>query len=228
MPAGPFARAARTGRFEGVTNPHDRRPARRGFLASLSAALTPQPLPEDDSGPLTAPKGVRVAMVLSLIAGAVYLFAGTISVAGLDSAVQQQRADYTEQVRKCTSDFGGIGTTAITAASPTGAEATCQRLPVMAAADWDSFRTASMVLAVGFLIMGALLVVAGWFLRAGSAWARRAIVGVAIVTVLVSLLLGVSSPILLLATLLVMVAVVLCYLSSGATYFMRVKMRRHA
>ena len=67
-----------------MTSSNDRPAARRGFLASLSAALTPQPLPEDDTGPLTAPRGVLVAVVLSIIAGAMYLFSGGVSVVGVD------------------------------------------------------------------------------------------------------------------------------------------------
>jgi hypothetical protein len=211
-----------------VTSSNEQPAARRGFLASLSSALSPQPIPENDTGPLKPPRGVLTATVLAIIAGAVYLFAGTVSVAGLDAALQQQRADYATQIQDCNNQFGGIGTTAVTATSPTGAAATCQRMITMAPSDWDSYRTASMVLAVAFIVMGALLVVAGWFLRAGRAWARRCIVAIAIVTVLAALMLGMSSPILLAATLLVMVAVVLCYLASGATYFMRVKARRHA
>jgi hypothetical protein len=211
-----------------VTSSNERPAARRGFLASLSAALTPQPIPENDTGPLVPPRGVMVAMVLAIVAGVVYLFAGTVSVVGLDAALKQQRVTYDQQIQDCTTQFGGVGTTVITAKSPTGDAQTCQRMLTMADSDWDNFRTASLVVAVAFLVMGALLVVAGWFLRAGRAWARRSAVGVAIVTVLAALMLGVSSPILLAATLLVMVAVVLCYLASGATYFQRVKLRKHA
>ena len=211
-----------------MTSSHEPPAARRGFLASLSAALTPQPIPDNDTGPLVPPRSVIVAMVLAIVAGVVYLFAGTVSVVGLNSALQQQRTSYENQIQDCTRQFGGVGTSAITQTSPTGAAQTCQRMLTMADSDWDNFRTASLVVAVAFLVMGALLVVAGWFLRAGRAWARRSAVTVAIITVLAALMLGVSSPILLAATLLVMVAVVLCYLASGATYFQRVKLRKHA
>lgn len=196
-------------------------------MASLSAALSPQPIPENDTGPLVAPKGVLAAMVLSMIAGAMYLFSGGVSIAGTDAMMQQAQDQYHDQINQCTRDFGGIGTTAVTAASPTGAASTCQRMSTLAASDWDAYRTASIVVAVAFIVMGLLLVLGGWFLRAGRAWARRTVVGVAIITVLAALMLGVSTPFILAATLLVMIAVVLCYLSSGATYFLRVKARKH-
>lgn len=211
-----------------MTSSNDRPAARRGFLASLSAALSPQPIPDDDTGPLTAPKAVLAAMVLTIIAGAMYLFSGGISVAGTDQMMQRAKSQYAAQVQQCTSQFGGIGTTAVTMPSPTGAAATCQRMSPIADNDWSAYRTASVVVAAAFIVMGLLLILGGWFLRAGRAWARRTVVGVAIVTVLAALMLGVSTPFILAATLLVMVAVVLCYLSSGATYFLRVKARRHA
>lgn len=210
-----------------MTSSNERPAARRGFLASLSAALSPQPIPDDDTGPLIPPKGVLTAMVLSVIAGALFLFSGGVTLAGTERMMQQAKSEYTAQVQQCTTNFGGIGTAVPTVPSPTGAAATCQRMSVIGASDWDGYRTASVVVAVAFMLMGVLLVVGGWFLRAGRAWARRTIVGVAIVTVLAALMLGVSTTIILAATLLIMVAVVLCYLSSGATFFLRVKARRH-
>lgn len=210
-----------------MTSSNDERPARRGFLASLSAALSPQPIPENDTGPLTAPKGVLTATVLSIIAGAMYLFSGGISLAGIDELLERSRTDYADQLSDCTNQFGGVGTSAVTAASPTGPALTCQRMSVLTDSDWDAYRSASIVVAVAFMLMGALLVLGGWFLRAGRAWARRTVVGVAVITVLAALMLGVSTPFILAATLLVLVAVVLCYLASGATYFLRVKARKH-
>ncbi len=211
-----------------MTRPNDEPSAsRRGFLAALSAALSPQPLPENDDGPLVAPKGVAAATVLSIVAGAMYLFSGGLSVLGVDSMMRNARGEYQSQLSECTSRFGGVGSTAVTAASPTGPAATCQRMSVLTDSDWESFRTASMVVAVVFMLMGAILVLAGWFLRAGQAWARRSLVAVAIVTVLGALMLGVSTPFILAATLLVMIAVILCYLSSGATFFLRVRARKH-
>lgn len=207
---------------------NDQPSQRRGFLAALSAALSPQPIPENDTGPLTAPRGVVVATVLSIVAGAVYMVSGGLGLSTLSSMLNQSRSEYQTWIDNCTSQFGGIGTTAITQASPTGSAATCASLRQMTTADWESFRTASMVVSVVFLLMGVALVLSGWFLRMGRKWARRVIVAVAVVTVLAAMLLGMTSPVILGATLLIIVAVLLCYLSSGATYFLRVAARRHA
>ncbi|MBN9608783.1 MAG: hypothetical protein BGO26_11905 [Actinobacteria bacterium 69-20] len=201
---------------------------RRGFLAALSAALSPQPIPENDTGPLTAPRGVLAATVLSILAGVIYIFSGGLGISRLSSMLAQSKTQYQTWIKDCTSKFGGIGTSAITQSSPTGSAATCQGLREMTTADWSSFRTASLVVSVVFLLMGVALVLAGWFLRFGRRWARRVLVGVAIITVLAAMMLGMTSPIILGATLLMIIGVLLCYLSSGATYFLRVAARRHS
>lgn len=206
---------------------HDNQPgARRGFFASLSAALSPQPIPEDDTGPLTPPKGIVTAMVLTILAGAVYVFSGGLGVLTIGQMMEESKAQYQQWLSDCTSKFGGIGT-AITEESPTGSAAACQSLTEMTADTWASFRTASIVVSAVFLAMGLALVAAGFFLRMGRKWARRTIVAVAIITVAAAMLLGMSSPIILGATLVLMIAVVLCYLSSGATFFLRAAARGH-
>lgn len=215
-----------------MTSPYSNQPRnpreRRGFLASLSAALTPAPLPDHDDGPLKAPKGVIAATVLSIVAGAIYILSGGLGVVTIGEMLKQSRAEYQKWIDQCTAQFGGIGTSAVTETSPSGSAATCQGLVHMSGADWDSFKTASVIVSAVFLVMGIGLVLAGWFLRLGRTWARRVIIGVTIITVLAAMMLGMSSPIILGATLLLMISVVLCYISSGATYFLRVKSRKHA
>lgn len=210
------------------SNQPGRQPQRRGFLASLSDALAPQPIPEHDDGPLKPPRGVVVATVLAAIAGLVYVLSGGAGVFTINQMMADSRGQYQKWIDDCTAQFGGFGTSAITETSATGSAATCQSLSEMTNADWDTFKTASVVVSVIFLIMGIALVAAGLFLRRGAMWARRVIIAVTIITVLAALMLGMSSPLILGATLLLMIAVVLCYLSSGATYFMRVKARKHA
>lgn len=200
---------------------------RRGFLAALSAALSPQPIPENDTGPLRAPRGILVATVLAIVAGAVFVLSGGLGISTLNSLVAQSRSQYQKWIDDCTSKFGGIGTTAVTETGATGSAATCRGLKEMTASDWDSFRTASLIVSAVFLVMGIVLVLGGWFVRFGRRWARRVLVGVAVVTVLAAMMLGMTSPVILGATLLLMIAVVLCYLSSGATYFLRVAARGH-
>jgi hypothetical protein len=203
-------------------------PQRRGFLASLSAALTPPPLPEDDSGPLKTPKGVLAAMVLTIVAGAIFVLSGGLGLVTMDSMMDASQKQYQGWLDDCRAQFGGIGTTAVTETSPTGSAATCQSMVEMTSSDWDSFQTASVIVSTVFLLMGLALVAAGIFLRVGRMWARRVAIAVTIITVLAAMMLGMTSPVVLGATLLLMIAVVLCYISSGGAFFMRVKARRHA
>lgn len=211
-----------------MTYPQDDKPqARKGLLASLSAALSPQPIPEDDSGPLTAPKGVLTAMVITIVSGAIYVFSGGLGLLTIGQLMESSKDQYQQWINDCTAQFGGFGSAAITETSATGSAAACQGLTEMTAASWDSYRTASLVVSAVFLAMGLALIAAGYFLKLGRKWARRTVVAVAVITVAAAMLLGMSSPIILVATLLLMVAVVLCYLSSGATFFLRAAARRH-
>lgn len=214
-----------------MTGPYSHQPGqpqRRGFLASLSSALAPQALPDDDTGPLKAPKGVLAAMVLAIVAGAIFILSGGLGLITMDSMVEASQKQYQSWMDDCKAQFGGIGTTAVTETSPTGSAATCQSLVEMTGSDWDSFQTASAIVSAVFLLMGVALVAAGIFLRVGRMWARRVAIAVTIITVLAAMMLGMTSPVVLGATLLLMIAVVLCYVSSGATFFMRVRARRHA
>lgn len=194
----------------------------------MSAALAPKPIPDDDGGPLKAPRGVLAAMVLGILSGAVYILSGGLGAITIKTVISKSQEQYQTWIQDCQSKFGGIGTTAITETSPTGSAATCRGLTHMTAADWNSFQTASVIVSLVFLFLGVGLVAAGIFVRLGRAWARRVMVGVTIITVLAAMMLGMTSPVILAATVLLMVAVVLCYVSSGATYFLRVKARRHA
>jgi hypothetical protein len=202
-------------------------PQRRGFLASLSAALTPPPLPEDDSGPLKAPKGVLAAMVLTVLAGVIFVLSGGLGLITMDSMIAASKKQYQGWLDDCRQQFGGIGTTAVTETSPTGSAATCQSLVEMTGSDWDSFQTASVIVSTVFLLMGLALVAAGIFLRVGRLWARRVAIAVTIIPVLAAMRLGMTSPVVLGATLLLMIAVVLCYISTGGMFFLRVRARRH-
>lgn len=200
--------------------------ARRGFLASLSAALAPPPIPEDDTGPLRAPKGVITAVVLAIVGGLIYLLQGVMGLTNLDFVVTSSQQAYTDQVTKC-QQVGGIGD-AVTGTSPTDLVDTCKRMAPYGSADWDSLRSVYLGLFVVFVVLGLATVTAGWFLRTGAAWARRVLVTITVVTVLGAMFLQISGMVTLIATMAVLIAVVLCYLASGAQYFLRVKARKHA
>lgn len=208
-----------------MTSSGQNSPARRGFLSSISSALTPPPVPEDENAPLRVPKGVITASVLSIIGGILYLFQGTLGLFNIDSIIENGKKSYTEQVGTCNTQVGGIGT-AVTATSPSDVVSSCQKLPDMTAADWDNYHTVYLILFVVFTLIGIAVLVAGWFLRAGAMWARRTLVTVTLVTVLAALFLQITGALTLAATFAVLISVVLCYLASGGQYFLLMKARR--
>jgi hypothetical protein len=200
-------------------------PARRGFLASLSSALTPPPVPEDDDAPLRVPRGVMVASVLAIIGGILFLFQGVLGLFNISAIIANGKTSYAQQVTDCTSKVGGIGT-AVTVTSPSEVASSCQRLPTMTPADWDNYHSVYLILFAVFAIIGVAVLAAGWFLRSGAMWARRTLVAVTLITVLGALFLQISGALTLAATFAVLIAVVLCYLSSGGQYFLLVRARR--
>lgn len=208
-----------------MTSSGQNTPARRGFLASISSALTPPPVPEDDDAPLRAPKGVVTASVLAIIGGILFLFQGLVGLFNVSPFIKNSQATNQEQVLNCQGKVGGVGT-AVTATSPTDVVSSCQKVTNMTPADWDNFRAFYIVLLVVFVVIGIAVLAAGWFLRAGAMWARRTLVAVTLITVLGALLLGIAGSLTLAATFAVMIALVLCYLSSGGQYFLLVKSRR--
>lgn len=200
-------------------------PARRGFLASLSSALTPPPVPDDDDAPLRAPRSIITASVLTIIGGALFLFQGLAGLFNVSAIMKSSQESYAKQVSECQATIGGVGT-AVTATSPTEVVSSCQRLTVMTPTDWQNYRTFYISLLVVFAVIGVAVLAAGWFLRAGAMWARRTLVGVTLITVLGALLLGIAGSLTLAAALALLVALVLCYLASGGQYFLLVKSRR--
>lgn len=198
---------------------------RRGFLAAWADALAPKPIPENDTGPLKAPKSVVAATILAMIGGIVYLFWGGYILFNLDALMELGRSDYLEHVAKCNAEVSGIGEAIAADATGDIADA-CRAVPTLTDSDWQGVRLANQVLASIFLGLGSLLAVAAWNLRRGAIWARRTLVTIAVIIVGAAFLLSLSSPIILLGTLLVLIAVIMCYLSSGATFFLRVKARK--
>ncbi len=201
---------------------------RRGFLASLQAAMAPMP-PEDDddTGPLPVPKTVTIATVLSILGGLLFLYQGVGGLTLLSRLVSQSKDGYNTDVKGCINDVGGIGT-AVTGTAPADKVSYCKSLPTMDAAAWDSYRSTLTVLFVAFTIIGIASVAAGWFLRRGARWARRVLIAVTVVTVIAAMLLRISGPLSLAGTVGVLAAVVLCYIGSGGLYFTRMHTRKKA
>lgn len=209
-----------------MTSPGSR--PRRGFLASISAALTPPPVEEDDlSKPLVVPASIKVAMVLTLLGGVIYLFVGGVNVIQRSDYLEQVRVSYNDQVAKC-QEVGGVGDAVTT--TPTDAQKelvdTCSKLRVATEADFDALSTQIVVFGLVFLAMGLASLVAGWFLRTGVVWARWVLVGVVAISFILTMLFQVAGALTLGALLLLGIAMVLTFIGKGGLFISRARERR--
>lgn len=217
-----------------MTTPGDR-PRRGGFLSNLSSALTPPIITDDDPDkPLVAPTGVKVASVMIALAGLLFLYMGINSLATQNSQLDLAVANYNSAVAQCTQQVGGIGDQA---KAPDGATedltkmaTTCKGYTSATVTQEMKDNAISHLQLVSWIVIvvGAAAVGISWFLRSGAAWARRSAVGLVIATMIVTMFLQVSNLFTMIATLLLVAAVLMCYLGKGGVYFVKTAMRRKA
>lgn len=217
-----------------MTTPGDK-PRRGGFLSNISSALTPPIITDDDPDkPLVAPTGVKIASVMIALAGLLFLYMGINSLATQNDQLNRAVTDYNAHVTECVNKVGGIGDQA---KAPDGAAKDITDL----ATNCKSYTSATVTQdmkdnAISHLqlvswiviVVGAAAVGISWFLRSGAAWARRSAVGLVIATMIVTMFLQVSNLFTMIATLLLVAAVLMCYLGKGGVYFVKTAMRRKA
>jgi hypothetical protein len=216
-----------------MTTPGDR-PRRSGFLASLSSALTPPVVTDDEPDkPLRAPTTVKVATVLTMLAGLLFLFLGVNSLVNLDRDLNTAVTAYTDGINKCTNEVGGIGDKVVTPAQGASKEQTdlaeqCKRVVPLTQEMKDNAQSRAKTVSWVLIVVGVAAIAIGWFLRTGAPWARRAAVGLVVLTMLLTMFLQISNLLTMLATLFVVAAVLMSYLGSGGVFFTRSAMRRRA
>ncbi len=203
---------------------------RPGIFDTFRAALTPQALPVDDGKPITPPTQVRVASVMSLLAGLVFLFIGGVSLATTDSQLDAAVTAYNKSISDCTSQFQGIGDAVVVPAGASADDTTkadqCKQLRELTPDTISAAKTQNIIISVVIVVIGIIAAVGGWFLRPGAKWSRLTVAGAVVLSVIVTLLFQVSNIFTLGATLLLIVSVMLCYIGRGAIYFARLKARR--
>lgn len=216
-----------------MTTPGDR-PRRSGFLASLSSALTPPVVTDDEPDkPLRAPTTVKVATVLTMLAGLLFLFLGVNSLVNLDRDLNTAVTAYTDGINKCTNEAGGIGDKVVTPAQGASKEQTdlaeqCKKVVPLTQEMKDNAQSRAKTVSWVLIVVGVAAIAIGWFLRTGAPWARRAAVGLVVLTMLLTMFLQISNLLTMLATLFVVAAVLMSYLGSGGVFFTRSAMRRRA
>ena len=203
---------------------------RPGIFDSFRAAMTPAPLPEDDGQPISPPRTINIATALCLAAGIIFALVGiyalTITNSYIDDAASQYRAD----VASCQTDFGGIGDAVVvadSAADDVKAKAdNCKQLVNLTPEMVDSARSRWIVTYAITAVIGVLAIVGGWFLRSGARWARFMVLGGVLLSVILTMFFQSSTIYTLVATLLLVVAVMLSFIGKGGVYFARMRARR--
>ncbi|MTD14501.1 hypothetical protein GIS00_11140 [Nakamurella sp. YIM 132087] len=214
---------------------------KRSWLSSFASAMAPV-APEDDGQPITRPVTIWVATVFAVLGAVVFVLQGGAVLITLNSQLASESVLYQEQYDKavvqCTTYVGGVGTAVpSTAVAPTSVSGPltaesfieqCQALPERALTPelLSSVRTQAIVINVVTMIIGLAGVVGGIFLRQGLKWARRTIMAASVVALLLALLFNVASLFLLVANLLMIIGMVLCYVGKGGLFFLRVAQRR--
>ncbi len=209
-----------------MTSPGSR-PKKSGFLARLQTAAVPV-LPPDDGKPIVRPRGVTIASVLGMIAGAIFIFAGVVGYVQTEAALTYAVNQNQIGLDNCKATFGGFGTTLETstvATSLTSSAAVCRAGAIPTQADLDGFRTTQHVFGVIFAIIGIVFAVAGWFLKTGARWAKRVLVFGGVLLLLAAALAKLSTPITLLGTLVLAISVVMTYIGRNSVYFALVNLR---
>lgn len=203
---------------------------RPGFMDSFRAALTPAPLPPDDGAPLVRPNTVTIATVLAIAAGAIFVLIGGYSIVTTDDQLNQAVAQYNSDISACTAQFGGIGDAVVV---PSGASTdvtnqaeTCKTYVVLTPETISSARTQNILISSIVVVIGAVALAAAWFLRSGNRWGRTGLVVAVLLSVVLSMMFKVSNLFTLGASLLLIIAVMLCFIGKGGVFFARVKARR--
>ena len=210
---------------------------RRGFMSAFQAAMAPR-IPDDDGSPIVRPGVVTLSTVLVIVAGVIFVLFGAGTISTRSDTVQRQSELLANAGNQCRTYVGGIGTavssgvaTPSSATGPISASAlpsVCAGLTTDKISDSEaaSYRGLLFNLGVVFVLVGLIVGVSGWYLRQGYRWARRVLVGVAILALLAAALLQLSTPITLGATLLLVVGLVLTYVGRGSVYFIQMVSRR--
>jgi hypothetical protein len=140
-------------------------------------------------------------------------------------------ATYNASIADCQAKVGGIGDAVQTPPDTASADDkafadSCKGYKVLTQDVIDSAKTQNMIISVVIVVIGLLAAAGGWFLRAGARWARLMVVGAVLLSVIITMLFQVSNLFTLVATLLIVVAVMLSFIGKGGVYFARMRARR--
>lgn len=206
-------------------------PARKrpGFLDNFRAAMTPPPLPEDTGGPIFRPRSVLIAVVLAILSGAILLFVGVSSALATNATTASTVNNINAAIATCQSE--GIGTGSTVVIPTEGSDdvknkaATCQGLTAPTDEQIASAKRLNVILSLVVAVVGAGAVAGGVLVHRGRRKGRTVMVVSVGVLVALTLFLSIQNPLLLVATLFLVVAVMLTFIGRGNLYFVMLRRR---
>lgn len=206
-------------------------------MAKFNETMAPD-IPDDDGAPLVRPTTIKVATVFAVLAGAIYLTIGSLSMLTVDGQIEDFRKLYAAYVQTCNDNLGGIGSaipltpTPAIGATPTvdlnDLAAGCRQLTT-ATPETErlaGFRQQIVIYSAIIMAMGTAALAGGIYLPRGQKWARRVLIGVASVALILALLFQIANTPLLAATMLLAISIFLCYVGKGGVYFGLLAARR--
>jgi hypothetical protein len=202
---------------------------RPGFFDSFRAAMTPPPLSDDDGKPPVRPWTVLLSVALAVVAGLALIFVGIASAATVDTGAQSAVQFVDDELAKCITD--GIGRGAGVVVPEDGdqqaqARATfCRDQQPLTAEEISEYKRNNTILGIVVGLVGIATVAGGVLMLRERLIGRKIIITVTVLLVASSLLLGLRSLPLLLATLFLVGSVMLTLIGKGNRYFQILRRR---
>ncbi|MBM9466282.1 hypothetical protein [Nakamurella leprariae] len=205
-------------------------PTRRpGFFDSFRAAMTPPPLPDDDGKPLARPWTVLLSVVLAIVAGLALLFVGVASVATVDTGAREAATWVDDRLAECQDRVGGRGEAVVVPENPNQEQQAwvdfCRDQQPWGDEDYSNYKTTNTILGISFGVFGLLSIVGAVLMLREKIVGRRMVIAAAVVLVASTLLLGLQSLPLLVATLFLFASVALTLIGPGSRYFQVLRRR---
>jgi uncharacterized membrane protein HdeD (DUF308 family) len=192
---------------------------RSRFMDTIKSALAPrEPVKIDPGAPNPIPRTVKIAGWLSIAAGLLNFALGILTMVQRNPYVQ----GVMDNVAECKAQGIGVGA-AVTTTDTSDFITMCKSLGDYTAAQYDSARSALLVTAAVLIVVGLAGAWAGWGVTRGARWARTLMTAIGALLLISTMLQLLASPLVLIAALLMLFGLALCYVGKGANYYIRAK-----
>jgi uncharacterized membrane protein len=197
--------------------------SRPRFMDTFKAALQPrEPIKVDPDAPNPVPRTVTIAGWMTLVAAVVTAFVGALYIFGRETSIRSALDQIDNQINECNAQGIGIGS-AVTTTDTSDLITLCKTVAVPTADQIASARSTLLMVGIVLVVIAVALGVGGYFLLRGTRWARRVVTVAGGLLLIGTMLQLFGSPLLLVSALILLIAMAMCYVGKGATYYIRAK-----